>query len=330
MPNHVLLNQLMEKFNFLNDMKGITEIMINRPNEIIVERNNKMEFHDVEFPYIHQLDLARTISGESRQTISEKQPLISTTLPTDIKNLSGGVRVQIVIPPISEPEKIIMSFRIPNQKKITYDDYKKQGAFNQINQVGDVAHQELSDYYNEKNYFEFIKAAVKHKLNIMNSGGTSTGKTTFTNALVDLIPKNERIGTLEDAREIILPHKNKYQLIASKGQQGTNKVTMRELLEVSLRLRPDRILQSEIRDESAYYYLKGINTGHPGSISTVHADSASGAITSINMLVMQANLGWSIKEIDHYVRSVLDVVIQWKKEGSQRYISEVLWLGANR
>jgi type IV secretion system protein VirB11 len=146
-----------------------------------------------------------------------------------------------------------------------------------------------------------------------------------------LIPEDERIITLEDAREMFLTkHKNKVHLLTSKGGQGVSDVTFRDLLEASLRLRPDRILQSEIRDSSAYYYLKGINTGHPGSISTVHADSAENAITSINMLVMQANLGWSIGDIDRYVRSIIDVVIQWKRKGNQRYISEVLWLGENR
>ncbi|MFK5880143.1 MAG: P-type DNA transfer ATPase VirB11 [Flavobacteriaceae bacterium] len=329
MSNTKLLQRLLSHFNDLKNEKGVTEVMINRPNEIIIEKDGEMFIHKVKnFGFAEQLRLAKGISGQSKQFINDKNPLISCTLP-QIDN-QGGERVQIVIPPVSEPDKIIISMRVPSTKKITYEQYLKQGAFKRINQTIDTK-EELREYYKAGDHYNFIKLAVRSKLNIMNSGGTSTGKTTFTNALVDLIPDDERIITLEDARELNLQNKtNKVHLITSKGGQGMSNITFMDLLEASLRLRPDRILQSEIRDSSAYYYLKGINTGHPGSISTVHADSAQNAITSINMLVMQANLGWSIIDIDRYVRSIIDVVIQWEKKDNQRYISEVLWLGENR
>lgn len=329
MSNTTLLERLLSNFNDLKNEKGVTEVMINQPNEIIIEKNGEMITHEVNnFGFAEQVRLAKVIAGQSNQFINDKNPLLSSTLPVIDKK--GGERVQIAIPPVSEHGKVIICMRVPSTKKITYEEYRKQGAFKKINQKTD-AKEDLREYYKSGDYFNFIKLAVKSKLNIMNSGGTSTGKTTFTNALVDLIPDDERIITLEDAREINLANKtNKVHLITSKGGQGVSDVSFQDLLEASLRLRPDRILQSEIRDSSAYYYLKGINTGHPGSISTVHADSAQNAITSINMLVMQANLGWSITDIDRYTRSIIDVVIQWKKQDNQRYISEVLWLGENR
>ena len=147
---------------------------------------------------------------------------------------------------------------------------------------------------------EFLEYAVISKKNIIISGGTSTGKTTFTNATLRAIPSEERIITVEDAREIVLnDHPNRVHLIASKGGQGRAKVTTQDLIEACLRLRPDRIIVGELRGAEAFSFLRAINTGHPGSISTLHADSPAMALEQIKLMVMQANLG--IPRSDHTI-----------------------------
>ena len=155
------------------------------------------------------------------------------------------------------------------------------------------------------------------------SGGTSTGKTTFLNALLQEIPMDERIITIEDTREVNAPHGNLLNLIAAKGDQGKSLITIQDLLEASLRLRPDRIILGELRGKEAYTFLRAINTGHPGSICTLHADSPAGAIEQLSLMVLQANLGLSRSEIKDYVSSMIDIVIQLKREGSRRFISAI-------
>lgn len=141
------------------------------------------------------------------------------------------------------------------------------------------------------------------------------------------IPAEERIITVEDAREIVLnDHPNKVHLIASKGGQGRAKVTTQDLIEACLRLRPDRIIVGELRGAEAFSFLRAINTGHPGSISTLHADSPTMALEQIKLMVMQANLGIPPDQIIPYIRNVIDIVIQLKRtSGGKRSISEILF-----
>ncbi len=141
------------------------------------------------------------------------------------------------------------------------------------------------------------------------------------------IPSEEIIITVEDAREIVLnDHPNKVHLIASKGGQGRAKVTTQDLIEACLRLRPDRIIVDELRGAEAFSFLRAINTGHPGSISTLHADSPAMALEQIKLMVMQANLGIPPDQIIPYIRNVIDIVIQLKRiSGGKRSISEILF-----
>jgi type IV secretion system protein VirB11 len=172
---------------------------------------------------------------------------------------------------------------------------------------------------------DFLHRAVLYKKNIIISGGTSTGKTTFTNAVIRSIPHEERLITVEDAREVDLSsHPNRVHLIASKGGQGRSKVTTQDLIEACLRLRPERIIVGELRGSEAFSFLRAINTGHPGSISTLHADTPRMAIEQLKMMVMQAGLGMTPTEITSYIKNVVDIVVQLKRGGKgRRYISEV-------
>jgi len=143
------------------------------------------------------------------------------------------------------------------------------------------------------------------------------------NAILKEIEPHERIVTIEDTPEVMPPQKNHVSLLASKGDQGQSKVTIQDLLEASLRFRPDRILLGELRGKEAYSFLRAVNTGHPGSITTIHADTPQGALEQICLMVMQANLGLTHDQIMAYISSIIDVVIQLKRIGGKRIISEI-------
>ena len=155
------------------------------------------------------------------------------------------------------------------------------------------------------------------------SGGTSSGKTTFLNAMLKEVPADERILTIEDTREVKPPQPNFLPLLASKGGQGLANVTIESLLQAAMRLRPDRIFLGEIRGAEAYSFLRAINTGHPGSISTVHADSPAGAFEQLSLMVMQAGLGLRKEEILDYIKTVLPIVIQQSRRGGWRGTSAI-------
>lgn len=203
------------------------------------------------------------------------------------------------------------------------------GAFSEtvIEVTDDPVDRHLDSLLKQRRIREFLEYAVINKKNIIISGGTSIGKTTFTNATLRTIPAEERIITVEDAREIVLnDHPNRVHLIASKGGQGRAKVTTQDLIEAYLRLRPDRIIVGELRGAEAFSFLRAINTGHPGSISTLHADSPAKALEQIKLMVMQANLGIPPDQIIPYIRNVIDIVIQLKRtSGGKRSISEILF-----
>jgi len=308
------------------DMEGVSEVSINRPQEVWVERmgaQGGMERHSVaELNLFHLQTLSRLIAQFSEQEISEETPLLSATLPE-------GYRVQVVLPPAVEPGTIGISIRKQALLDLNLDDYYTQGAFSEIinredSQRNEV--EELEEAYREGQYRDFLEKALTTKKNILISAGTSAGKTTFLNACLKTIPKEERIITIEDAREVMPPQLNKLHLLSSRGGQGRAKVTPQQLLEASLRLRPDRIILGELRGAEAFTYLRAINSGHPGSITTIHADSPSLAFEQLALMVMQADLGMDRLQILEYVRSIIPIVVQLKRDGhGRRVISEVTY-----
>jgi len=307
---------------------GVNEISINQPKEAWIEVFGNMQRHDVpELDVEHLKSLARLIAQSTEQKISEEMPLLSATLPAE------GYRIQVVFPPACEVGNVVMSIRKQTVLDFDLDQYEALGAFQQtivrrgINDT-DVKLRQLLDSGSVK---EFIKFAILAHKNIVISGGTSTGKTTFFNAALKVIPSHERIITCEDAREIMLPHlPNHVHLVASKGGQGRAKVTMQDLIEACLRLRPDRIMLGELRGAEAFSFVRAINTGHPGSISTLHADTPALAIEQLILMVMQAGLGLNREQIKNYVENVINVIIQLKRgEGGHRFVSEIYFKESN-
>lgn len=324
--SYAALETYLAPFKNLFSEEGVNEIMVNKPGEVWVEKRGDQRLEVVpEVDFEHLMGLGRLVAQSTDQTISEEKPLLSATLP-------NGYRIQIVFPPACEPGCVAMAIRKGSGMQLTLEDYDKMGAFSSTStdEVSDENDPILSKYLKENKIKEFLDHAIRCKKNIIISGGTSTGKTTFTNASLLAIPNEERLITVEDAREVQLPqHPNRVHLIASKGGQGRAKVTTQDLIEACLRLRPDRIIVGELRGAEAFSFLRAINTGHPGSISTLHADTPAMALEQLKLMVMQAGLGMPPDEIKKYILAVVDIVVQLKRGGGgKRYISEVYFKGA--
>lgn len=318
------LNTHLNPINNLLSDKDIHEISINKQNEVWFSKNGIVSSIEIkEFTFKYLLSLADLAATACSQNIDKVNPLLSGTLP-------NGNRIQIVIPPACSENHVIISIRKQTLVNLTIDDYAKYGAFDFVeqNKTESIELKKLNELYKNNEYKEFIKYAVKTKKTILISGGTDTGKTTFMNACITEIPLSERILSIEDSEEIKPPHPNRVALFFSRGNQGISKATPQQLLETSLRLRPDRIIVGELRGSEAFSFLRAINTGHEGSMTTLHADTPNLAIDQIALMVLQAGLGISKKEIKEYVTSIIDIVVQLNRDSSgKRYISEIIYKG---
>ncbi|MDB1135277.1 P-type DNA transfer ATPase VirB11 [Candidatus Anaplasma sp. TIGMIC] len=317
------LETYLEPLKGIFDEEGVSEVSINRECEVWVENRGVTRCERIEALTISHLKaLCRLVAQATEQKLSEETPLLSASLP-------NGFRVQVVFPPACESDKVVLSIRKPSSIQLTLEDYEKMGAFSHVTAMKDKAqsvNSELSSLLSKGKFKEFLELAVRSKKNIIVSGGTSTGKTTFTNAALRAIPLEERIITVEDSREITLSNPNCVHLLASKGGQGRSRVTTQDLIEACLRLRPDRIIVGELRGAEAFSFLRAINTGHPGSISTLHADTPRMAIEQLKLMVIQAGMGLQPDQIVDYIENIIDIIIQLKRaEGGMRHVSEVLF-----
>jgi len=319
--NVTALETFLEPLKPYFDEDGVSEISINQPGEIWVEKYGDMRQELVEsFDFEHLRSLGRLIAQSTEQHVSEENPLLSATLPS-------GFRIQVVFPPACEAGKVAMSIRKQTILDFDLDRYEALGAFQStiVRETADPLDIELRRLLDAGEIKTFLKKAVTGKKNIIVSGGTSTGKTTFLNAVLKVIPETERLITCEDAREVDIKHvPNRVHLLASKGGQGRAKLTTQDLIEACLRLRPDRIIVGELRGAEAFSFLRAINTGHPGSIATLHADTPALAFEQLILMVMQAGLGISRDQIAEYVHNVINVVVQLKRgDKGRRFVSEV-------
>ncbi len=303
------------------DQPNVSEISINVPGEVWVEIGGDMTCHEVpEFDLSHLKSLGRLVAQATEQKISEEMPLLSATLP-------DGYRIQVVFPPACEANTIAMSIRKQTIMNLDLEQYEAIGAFQNtvVRKEPNAVDKRLRELLNAGAVKDFIREAILAKKNMIISGGTSTGKTTFLNAALKVVPPTERIITCEDAREIMIPHiPNRVHLMASKGGQGRAQVTMQDLIEACLRLRPDRLMLGELRGKEAFSFLRAVNTGHPGSFSTLHADTPELAIEQLILMIMQAGLGVTREQIKGYVENVINVIIQLKRgKRGMRYVSEI-------
>ena len=250
----------------------VTELCINRPQEIFLETRTgwqRIAAPFADFDWCQRL--AKLVANATRQRIDESAPLLSAALPS-------GERVQIVLPPATTLGCVAITIRRPASEVWSVEELSRRGALRTTRKPGaapDDSETELRRLHSAGDYQTFMRLAVRSRRNILVSGPTGSGKTTWTKALIREVPPHERLVTIEDARELVLDrHPNHVRLYYSKDDQGLARVTPKQLLECCLRMRPDRILLAELRAEEAFDYLRNVNSGHPGSITSVHAASA--------------------------------------------------------
>ena len=318
MKNHVALNHHLKAFDSYLTMDNVTEICINRPFEVWVEQAGRfVQFDEPAFTDDFLMQFAHLVAEANQREISREYPTLSSILP-------NGLRVQFVVEPACESGTFICAIRQKSIKQMTLSHYftKSTGTTHCPPSMGDK--QLLHDYLSG-DYETFLTNAVLQKKNIIISGGTSTGKTTFLNSLLQLIPLTERLVTIETDREVISSHQNTVHLLAAEEGKSVAHITMLGLLKATLRLRPDRILVSELRAEEAFPFLRAVNSGHPGSITTLHADSPNNCFDQLAFMVMQGK-GMNItrSEIIAYAKSIINIVVQINRTADgQRYISDI-------
>jgi type IV secretion system protein VirB11 len=299
--------------------EDVTDIWINRPGEIWLERlGGRLE--RIEDPAIDEKLLermARQVAAHGSQGISRAQPLLAASLP-------DGSRVQFIAPPATRGGHAL-AIRRHVSSDLSLSDWSQQGSLDDLAQSGaidgdDVRFVSLGGADAEA----VLRKAVRERRNILVSGGTSSGKTTFLNALLAEIPAEERLVLIEDTEELRLRHANAVGLIAARGQLAEADVSAEDLLIAALRMRPDRIILGELRGHEAFTFLRAVNTGHPGSMTTIHADTPRRAIEQLALLVLQAGSKLTRDDVRHYVRESVDVFVQLERRAGSRRVSEIM------
>ena len=315
---------------------GVTEVMINRAGEVFVEgAGGVMRHEDPRLTLDALRQLANTLCVFNDKHINEQNPIHSVTLP-------DGERGHIMLPPSCENDTVVFAFRKPSTSRFTLDGYIDTGrlqGFTDYSQYGNAGslhtggHEAeldgkhyrdvcdkmklphdvpLSDWQYQmleakanRDLNTFFQIAIDRKLNICMVGGTGSGKTTFTKALVDMIPHDTRLITIEDTHELDTPHHLNHAHLFYKEH-----ITAKQIIAACMRLKPDRILLTELRGDEAWDYLSALNTGHPGGLTSVHANDARSVHYRIAQLAMESAAGKSMPYdyILNTVRTTIDVV----------------------
>jgi type IV secretion system protein VirB11 len=321
LADRVYLSSYLAPLAFALDRPDVTDIYINRPAELWVETlGGANERHVVPaLDAAHLGRLARQVAALNHQGISREHPLLSASLP-------DGSRIQIVAPPATRGD-LAIAIRKHVSADLTLDDYVSANAFGNVRIEGDrqsAALEHVRELVDADDIGTALRTAVQGRLNILISGGTSSGKTTFLNALIREIPAEERLILIEDTPEIRLNHANAVGLIAARSALGEAHVTANDLVSTSLRMRPDRIILGELRGSEAFAFLRAINTGHPGSMTTIHADSAGRAFEQLALLVLEGGSTLQREDVLAYVRSTVDLVLQLNRDATGRSVSGIM------
>lgn len=300
----------------------VTDLLVNAPGEVWVETASSGMRREPA-PGLDEMTLqrlARQIAAYSSQGVNREQPLLSATLP-------DGARVQVVAPPATRGGTVL-AVRKHLISDLSLDDLSAAGLFaaSAAGSSGATDPDVLGVLLEDGDRLGFLREAVRRRKTLVISGGTGSGKTTLLNALVKEIDAAERLVVIEDAAEIRLDHPNSVGLIAVRGDMGEARVDADALLTAALRLRPDRILLGELRGSEAFAFLRAVNSGHPGSITTLHADSPEGALDQIGLLALTSGLELGWDKVQAYVSRVIDVVVQIERTEAGRRISDIRYL----
>jgi type IV secretion system protein VirB11 len=299
----------------------VTDIYVNRPGELWIESlgGGIERQENLALDEANLMRLARQVAALSHQGISREHPLLSAVLP-------DGSRVQVVAPPATRGP-LALAIRKQVMPNLALCDYAAAGAFSSTAsgtlRNDAVLPSAVVTLVRKGELAAALAEAVRSRLNILVSGGTSTGKTTFLNALLREIPRDERLILIEDTPELHVSHENCVGMIAVRGSLGEAQVSANDLVSASLRMRPDRIILGELRGVEALAFLRAINSGHPGSMTTIHADSPEAAVEQLVLLALEAGTALTRDDVRHYVTQTIDVFVQLGRNGGKRSIERV-------
>ena len=308
-----MLRHYLEPVQHELDREDVTDFCINRPGEYWLQTYKGWECRPAPWlTYDFGFSLAEALANFNDKSIDDEDSTLSCRLP-------GGERCEIVMPPSSEAGTVVFGIRKPSIKRLAIDGLAGAGELGHIRRVCSSNAQptpleeELLGLYRHDQWEQFIRLAVASRQNIVFSGPTGSGKTTFGKAWMDLVPPWERVITSEDVPEISLPYqRNHVHLFYDKDGQTRSRVTAARLLQSCLRLNPTRILQAELRSDEAYDFFNTVNTGHPGSMTTTHANSPLQAFDRLASLVAQSERARNMAYAD--IRKMLvqsiDVIVQ--------------------
>ncbi len=302
----------------------VTEICVNRPGELYLEGREgwrRVDIPALTFERARQFFTAVVNESNTGQRITDADPVVSLTFPT-------GQRAQFVIPPACDPGKVSITIRLPSHQTRTLDQYQKEGFFAQILEGGDTLtphDEELLELRSKRDYAEFFRKAVLYKKNIVVAGATGSGKTTFMKALVHHIPQDERLVTIEDARELFIEQPNVVHLLYSKGGQSTSNVTAKSCMEACLRMKPDRIILAELRGDESFYFIRNCASGHPGSITSCHAGNIKQTWDQLALMVKASaeGAGLEFAVIKRLLMMTIDIVVHIKAHAGGRFITGI-------
>lgn len=318
---------------FLHDPE-VSEILINKPHVAYIERFGELKPHPINVDYRHLVGLADLIARHSDQRLGDTEPLLSAKLPQ-------GHRIQILIPPAVAQGRITLAIRKQVLQDLSLDELTEHGVFthtvpyiisgNKPDKSTSInSPMNLTRLFHQGNYIRFLREAIQQKKTILISGATSSGKTTFLNACLKEIPHHEHLITLEDVAELHPPQPLHTPLFSSKGLQGTSKVTMQDLIQASLRLRPDRIILGELRGAEAADFIHATATGHDGSLASLHASNPEVAFMRlVHMIKLNPNMNLSREDILEDLHTVVDIVVQLERKfinnSYQRIVSSIYY-----
>jgi type IV secretion system protein VirB11 len=308
------------------DAEGVTEVCLNQPAQLHVETANGWRIVPApDMTHERCMSLATAVATFCDQQVNQERPLLCATLPSN-------ERVQIVIPPAVARGTVSITLRKPSMAIKDLAQLEREGLFERaLSTTGSVhgaskVEQELMRLKEARRFADFMRLAVRTRQTMVISGRTGSGKTTFMKGLVEAVPKDERLITIQDAAELTLPnHPNVVHLFYSKDGQGTARVTAKSLLEACLRMRPDRIFLAEVRGDECFHFVRLAASGHPGSITSVHSGSCALAMEQMALMIREtgAGGGLTMNEIKRLLNLVVDVVVQFDRDERGRFISEV-------
>lgn len=323
-----LLNNIDRLFGSIFTRTDITEIVVNCEKKVFYE--DFTGFHEGSEEENSRItkkaceQFSNALAAYSNQTFNENKPIMGATLP-------GGERVQVIMPPALDHQQFSITIRKPSSKTFELSYYEEQGFFDDLI-VGEKVSEvdlKLTEFLDQNNYPGFLNLAVSSgDKNIIIVGETGSGKTTFMKSLIDSIDVDERLITIEDTREIFLKnHHNFVNLLYPQGAKSEDFLNATSLLKSCLRMRPDRILVSELRGGETFDYINAVSSGHGGSITSLHAGSVEEALMRLTLMFLQNETGSRIpyETVSSIIKNTIDIILIIKIDHGKRKLHTLHW-----